>query len=99
MTEYVVQKGDVVEVASDLLLLKYAQEFYGADKAVAAHLISAKLCTESDLRPAPGDFKVIETRRHLSASRVMFLGTPPLRSFTYNEMEVFARRAVEKIVD
>ncbi|MBI3797426.1 MAG: hypothetical protein HY268_10740 [Deltaproteobacteria bacterium] len=99
MTEFAVQEGDVVEVPSDLLLLKYAQSFYGADKAVASRLISADLCTEAELRPPPGDFVVIETKGSIAPKRVLFLGTPPLRSFSYNEMEVFARRAVEKIVD
>jgi hypothetical protein len=99
MTEFAVKEGDVVEVPSDLLLLKYAQAFHGADAAVASRLISAQLCTDAELRPPPGDFVVIETQGTIAPKRVLFLGTPPLRSFTYNEMEVFALRAVEKIVD
>lgn len=99
MTKFAVEEGDVVEVPSDLLVLKYAQNFYGADAAVASRLISAHLCTDADLRRTPGDFVVIESQGIIAPKRVLFLGTPPLRSFTYNEMEVFARRAIEKIVD
>src|SRR5262245_16842356 len=99
MVEFNIKVADVMEEPSDLLLLKYAQNAYGADLAVASRLISAGLSDEASLRPSPGDFVVIETEGAIAPKRVLFLGTPPLRSFTYNEMEVFARRAVEKISD
>jgi hypothetical protein len=82
-----------------LLLLKYAQDFYGADAAVASRLVAARVCADAEIRPTPGDFVVIDTQGALAPRRVLFLGTPPLRSFNYNEMEVFARRAIEKIAD
>ncbi|HLB54901.1 MAG TPA: hypothetical protein VJK71_07330 [Gemmatimonadales bacterium] len=99
MPEFKVKEGSVLEEPADLLLLKYAQDFYGADKAVALHLISARLCRDAELRPRPGDFVVIETNGAIAPKRVLFLGTPPLGSFNYDEMEVFARRAIEKIAD
>jgi hypothetical protein len=99
MAEFTVKEGDVTEEPSDLLLLKFAQSFYGADKAVASCLISAGLCTEAEMKPLPGDFVVIETKRSIAPKYVLFLGTPPLRSFNYNEMEIFAARAIEKIAD
>ena len=49
MTEFAVQEGDVTTVPSDLLLLKHAENFYGADEAVAMCLVLAKLCTWDDL--------------------------------------------------
>jgi hypothetical protein len=99
MAEITVKEADVIEEPSDLLLLKYAQNFYGADKAVASRLISAGLCTADDLCPHPGESVVIEAKGSIAPKRVLFLGTPPLRNFTYDEMEAFARRAVEKIAD
>jgi len=57
------------------------------------------VCSEAELRPLPGDFVAVETKGTIAPMRVLFLGTPRLRSFTYNEMEVFARRAIEKIAD
>jgi hypothetical protein len=99
MAKFTIKVADVTEESSDLLLLKYAQSFYGADKTVASRLISADLCTEAELRPRPGDSVVIETKGIIAPKQVLFLGTPPLVSFTYDEMEVFARRAIEKIAD
>jgi hypothetical protein len=99
MTEFSVDEGNVLDIASDLLLLKHAQRFYGADSTVAARLIEGRLCSEEEIQPSPGDFAVIETRGVIAPRRVLFVGTPPLRSFTYDEMELFARRAVQKIKD
>ena len=99
MTEFIVQAGDVVDVQSDLLLLKHAQNFYGADEAVATRLVSAGLCKEADLRVSPGGFVVVETKGSLAPARVMFLGTVPLSAFIYDGMQVFARSAIEGIAD
>jgi hypothetical protein len=98
MTEFLVKLADVTEESSDLLLLKYAQSFHGADKAVAHRLISAGLCTEAGLRPRPGESVIIETKGTIAPKCVLFLGTPPLGNFTYDQMEIFARTAIEKIV-
>lgn len=93
--EYQVCLADVTKEPSDLLLLKHAQAFYGADKAVASALISSRLCQEKDLKLKPGDYAIIETKGLIAPARVMFLGTPGLSAFSYDEMQYFARRAVE----
>lgn len=99
MIEFAVKEGDVIHESADLLLLKFAQGFYGADRTVAARLVTAGVCNEKEIQPRPGEFIVIETQDAIAPKRVMFLGTPPLRSFSYNEMVLFARRAIEKIAD
>ena len=98
MLEFAVERADVLDVPSDLLLLKYAQHFYGADRTVANRLVSAGLCREVQIRPLPWDFAVVKTRGAFAPERVMFLGTPPLHEFAYDKMELFAYRAIEKIV-
>jgi hypothetical protein len=99
MTEFSVRQGDVTEVPSDLLLLKFAQRFCGADKAVASRLIAQGVCKEADLQPDPGDFTIVETEGAIAPRRVMLLGTPPPSSLTYNEMEIFGLRAIKTIAD
>lgn len=99
MVRFTVQVGNVVEVPSDLLLLKFAQSFYGADGAVASRLVANGLCTMEQLRPPPGQAVVLETNGAIPSKRVLFLGTPPLRGFDYGEMEIFSRRAIEKIAE
>jgi hypothetical protein len=90
-----VQLGDVMKVKSDLLLLKYAQNFYGADGAVAEILDERGICPMEKIHPQPGWNVTLETHGVIAASRVMFLGAPTLRAFRYKEIRDFARQAIE----
>jgi hypothetical protein len=95
--EISVQCADVTSIPADLLLLKYAQNFYGADAAVAARLTERGICHEADISPAKGEYALIDSAAAVAAARTIFLGTPRLRDFRYREMTQFARRAVEII--
>lgn len=95
--QYEVRRADVTAVDADLLLLKHAQAFYGADNAVASLLVGAGLCRVEDLSVEPGKYALVATRGVIAPSRVLFLGAPPLHRFGYDEMQQFACRAVEVI--
>lgn len=95
--EISVQCADVANVPADLLLLKHAQGFYGADQAVAARLTERGVCRESDISPASGQHVLIDSSPAIAAARTLFLGTARLREFRYREMTQFARRAIELI--
>lgn len=95
--EISVQCADVAAVASDLLLLKHAQNLYGADQAIAARLEQRGICQESDISPAEGEYMLFETGTAIAAKRTLFLGVPRLRGFGYKQMNQFARRAIELI--
>jgi hypothetical protein len=95
--EISVQCADVASVPSDLLVLKHAQNFYGADQSVAARLLAHGVCREEEISPADGEHVLLETGEAIAAERTLFLGTPRLRAFRYREMTQFARRAVESI--
>lgn len=94
MIEFLIQLGNVLEVESDLLLLKYAQEFYGADKAVVFKLVSAGLCNRNQLEPLSGEYVTLETMGIIAPKRVLLIGVPPLSNFTYDQMHLFARKAI-----
>ncbi|OAI48259.1 hypothetical protein AYO44_07455 [Planctomycetaceae bacterium SCGC AG-212-F19] len=95
--EISVQCADVANVPADLLLLKHAQHFYGADQTVAARLTERGICNEGDIAPAKGSHVLLETSGAIAAKRTLFLGTPRLRDFRYQEMTQFARRAINII--
>jgi hypothetical protein len=97
--EISVQCADVANVAADLLLLKHAQGFHGADEAVAARLIGHGICKESEIAPTNGAHALFETAAAIAATRTLFLGTPNLRNFRYLEMTQFARRAIKIIAE
>jgi hypothetical protein len=90
-----VQLGDVMKVKSDLLVLKYAQNFYGADEIVAGILDERGICPTAKIHPEPGANLTVETRGLIAPSRVMFLGAPRLRAFRYKEIRDFARQGIE----
>lgn len=95
--EISVQCADIATVPSDLLLLKHAQNLYGADQAIVARLAQRGVCRELDISLASGEHLLIDTGGAIAATRTLFLGTPRLREFRYREMKQFARRAIELI--
>lgn len=99
ITNFTVELGDVLDIPSDLLILKHAQGFYGVDRVVALKLISSGLCKEIDLRVLPSDFVVVKTEGVIAPKHVLFIGTERLSDFSYSEMESFSRLATQKIKD
>src|SRR5688572_25855740 len=93
--EFAVELGDVTKVRSDLLILKYAHEFYGADGIVAQILDERGVCPMENIHPEPGWHVTLDAHGTIAPARVMFVGAPHLRGFRYKEMRQFARRALE----
>jgi hypothetical protein len=93
--EYAVELGDVTKVRSDLLILKYARHFYGADGTVAQILDERGICPAEKIHPELGWHVTIETHGVVASSLVMFIGAPCLRDFRYREIRQFARQAIE----
>lgn len=95
--EVSVQCADVANVPADLLLLKHAQGFYGADQAIAARLVERGICNEMDIAPAISKHVLLDTGGAIAAQRTLFLGTPRLWEFRYAEMIQFTRRTIALI--
>jgi hypothetical protein len=96
--DYRVELGDVRHVTADLLVLKFAQAFFGADELVADILVSRGVCAREAIVPAPGRVAIIDTSPlggAIGPKRVAFIGVPSLRDFRYREMRDFARHAIE----
>ena len=94
-TEFDVVNDDIIAVPADLVLLRYAKGFHGADKIVATNVVDAKRCSRAELDLKPNDHKIILTEGTLAADRVMFLGTPSLPDFDYMGMRRFAKLAID----
>jgi len=86
-----VHEGDVLGFECDVLLLKYSQHRYGVDGKVANVLLEHELCTENQISPRPGEHALVDTRGHIGPDWILFLGTPRLYEFDYNQMSRFAR--------
>lgn len=94
-----VVNDDVAAVAADVLMLKYARSFYGADEAVALRLTNHGICQESALTPDEGKVVLFESNGAVAADRVMFVGTTGLRNFRYREIRNLAKRGIEALAE
>jgi flagellum-specific peptidoglycan hydrolase FlgJ len=94
--QFAIAVGDVANFNADVLFLKHAQGFYGADAKVVGKINESGL----DLGvswPEPGDFKMVETKGSLPSPKVMFLGLKPLWELDYQDIYDFGFRAAELI--
>ncbi|HEY4931393.1 MAG TPA: hypothetical protein VII23_07460 [Terriglobales bacterium] len=89
-----VVQGDVLKFPADVLVLKYAQSFYGVDGTVSSLLAERGAVTQNKLEPAPGSHVWVDTKGLLSSQSVLFVGVTSLGDFGYAEIEEFARRAL-----
>ena len=84
-----VECSDVVEFQCDVLVLKYAQAFFGADKIVAS------LLQHQDISPRPGKYVLLASEGQIAARHVLFLGVVELSRFEYGQIREFARSAMQ----
>ena len=79
-----VERGNALRAPGDVLVLKYAQDRYGVDRA-AARLFGA----DGRNLPTPneGEVELVESAHGITASRTLVIGTPPLSEFWYQDVE------------
>jgi hypothetical protein len=91
---FTIDHGDILEVEADVIALKYAQHLYGADLAVTNALKAVGAKTP---KPAAGKFALVESKGGVSAPHVLFIGTPILRFFGYQQIREFAASALSHV--
>lgn len=87
--EFAVEPGDITLFDADVVALKHAQEFYGADLDVASRLDVVGIPIGT-LSPHEGDSRYVETLGCIRAPHALFVGTPSPRYFGYQEIRQFA---------
>jgi hypothetical protein len=87
--QFAVESADITQFPADLIALKYAQAFYGADQAVARLLVLHGI-DEARLRPAAGDCRLVETGGALPTPRALFVGMGPLHRMGYRDLRQLA---------
>jgi hypothetical protein len=83
------QEGNVLSFRADVLALKYAQDLYGADRAVYEYLTAAR--RKSISLPDIGEIALIDTDGLLDSRQVLFVGVEPLFRFDYQRIREFGR--------
>lgn len=89
-----IEHGDITSFVADVIALKHAMGFFGADLDVARALSRPGQAIEEQM-PAPGRYVLLESRGAVRAPRVLFVGTAPLQRLRYPQIRELARRALE----
>lgn len=87
-----VECADLVDFTCDVLVLKYAQAFYGADALVANLLRPNRLETVS---PRPSKYALLSSEGKLAAKKVLFIGVLPLYQFDYGQIREFSSYSLQ----
>ena len=93
-----VVNADALQHQCDVLVLKYAQAWYGLDEAVMRLLVKDGV-SAVQFSPGPQDTALIDTANRLAARIALFVGTEPLGHFDYKDIRSFGRRALERSAD
>ena len=89
-----IQITDVLKIKTDVLVLKYAQVFYGVDSVVFSRLGTLHKKVEGKL-PRPNDFLLLESLGSLGAEYVLFAGVIDVLQFRYKEIRDFSFRSLQ----
>jgi len=84
--------GNVLDIACDVLVLKYAQGWHGADQA-AAKKMNLNMFWDG---PKPGDFRTVIPERSsgISAPLILFEGVPHVKHLSYASMRALGRSSM-----
>jgi hypothetical protein len=86
--EFTVEEGDIAHYMSDLIALKYAQGFYGADEYISSKLGQPlKKQIETLL---PGNHLLIDSKGDILSKKILFVGVSPAQDFDYEQIRQFS---------
>lgn len=91
-----VECADIRNFSCDVLVLKFAQNFFGADELVANLLRPNRLV---ELSPRPGKFVLLPSQGKLAARNILFVGTLPPNEFDYGQVREFANTSLRILAE
>jgi hypothetical protein len=83
------QHGNIAETSADVVVLKYARSFHGADRYVAQLLTHAGV-SEGSVQPADGAYSYVDSHGAIAAPQALFMGVVSLAAFDYEHIRQFA---------
>jgi hypothetical protein len=94
--EFSIEQGDITSFDSDVIAIKYAQDFYGADKKVKEALSKVGLSID---RPEAGNYSYLETRDRILARRVLCVPVLSMQVLKYQDIQEFATKVLNILAD
>lgn len=97
--QFTVVEGDITKIDADVIALKYAQSFYGADRIVADRLMTAKAVNDDQVWPEVSGYIYVKTKGAVKATHALFVGTPRLRQMGYKQLREFSARTLSALAE
>ena len=94
-----IQEADALKIKADVLVLKYAQDFFsGADSQAFSRLALLHKNLERKL-PKPNEFLFLESLGGAGANYILFAGVEDLLNFRYKEIRSFSFRSLRHLAE
>lgn len=91
---FTIENDNIVNTQADVLILKFAQAFHGADYFIAEMLMTRDINIDRDkLREQDGNL-LLSTQNVIMPKNVFFVATPSLANFNYKEVREFAHNSL-----
>jgi len=90
--------GDITNFTSDVIISKYAQNFYGIDKLVSQAVIENSNHRIYEIQPNSGEHKYVEVNENMKFKSVLFIGVEELSNFRYCEINYFSEYAIKTVL-
>ncbi|MCR9142643.1 MAG: hypothetical protein NXI24_10360 [bacterium] len=90
---FTIEFRDITACPADVVVLKHARKFYGADRIVKESLTETGV-PEDLMRPADGAHSLIQTRGGIRAPLALYLGTARLGAFQYALIREFVSESL-----
>jgi hypothetical protein len=94
--EFAIEEADITTFSCDVIVLKYAQRFYGADRRVA-ELLEHEGLSKDTFTPLPKQYRYIETTGSIRSHFALFIGVQPGSRFKYRDVRDFGGYAIDII--
>jgi hypothetical protein len=93
-----IQEADALKIKADVLVLKYAQDFFGPDSLAFSKLALLYKNLERKL-PEPDDFLFLESLGSAGANYILFAGVEGLSKFRYKEIRSFSFNSLKHLAE
>jgi hypothetical protein len=93
-----IQEADALKIKADVLVLKYAQDFFGPDSLAFSKLALLYKNLERNL-PEPDDFLFLESLGSAGANYILFAGVEGLSKFRYKEIRSFSFNSLKHLAE
>src|SRR5258708_31513238 len=90
--------GDITTIEVDVVALKYARSFHGADQAVAI-AISLTGVNSENIHPEIGEYDLVNTNGGIEAPLALYVGVDTLWQFRYTEIQEFSTHTLAILAD